>query len=51
MIADWTSFWLTDLQAGTWPQVGELDSVEAEPDVGRSAVSYHWGQGHGKVVR
>jgi hypothetical protein len=43
MIANWTSLWLTDLQAGTWPQVGELDSVEAEPDVGRSAVSYHWG--------
>jgi len=43
MIANWTSLWLTELQAGTWPQVGELDSVEAEPDVGRSAVSYHWG--------
>jgi hypothetical protein len=43
MIANWTSVWLTSQQAGTWPQVGELDSVEAEPDVGRSACSYHWG--------
>lgn len=43
MIANWTSVWLTDQQAGTWPQVGELDAVEAEPDVGRSATSYHWG--------
>lgn len=43
MIANWTSVWLTSQQAGTWPRVGELDSVEAEPDVGRSAVSYHWG--------
>lgn len=43
MIANWTSVWLTDRQAGTWPQVGELDSIEAEPDVGRSACSYHWG--------
>lgn len=43
MIANWTTVWLTDQQAGTWPQVGELDAVEAEPDVGRSATSYHWG--------
>jgi hypothetical protein len=43
MIANWTSVWLTSFQAGTWPQVGELDSVEAQPDTGANAVSYHWG--------
>jgi hypothetical protein len=43
MIANWTSLWLTSLEGGTWPQVGELDSAEAEPDTGSNAVSYHWG--------
>jgi hypothetical protein len=42
-IANWTSFWLTDTQAGTWPMAGELDAAEVEPDAGVSAVTYHWG--------
>jgi hypothetical protein len=42
-IANWTSFWLTDPQPGTWPMAGELDAVEVEPDAGVSAVTYHWG--------
>lgn len=43
MVANWTSLWLTDTDADTWPEVGELDSVEVEPDVGVSAATYHWG--------
>jgi hypothetical protein len=42
-IANWTTFWLGDLQPGTSPMSGELDAAEVEPNVGFSTVNYHWG--------
>jgi hypothetical protein len=47
VIADWTSFWITD--EATWPVDGELDAVEASPLTGKSAVSWHSGPNSSSV--